>query len=243
MVSPGVLSWLEICYQRTTNHGGDQFIHICFCARLGHNQASVPQHRYFITDFKIFHPFYVKCKSERNSLSLQLTHHLKEFSTSGAVRDEVGSSVNNFGMIGNRFLRSHTSASEIQTFFFIGWVQSTVIPSFLNRSEGFFFILPSSTTPREFFGYLPRHVIYNTSFKTLVQLWCTIATPVFQCILWSGKVHFFSIQYDGSFIFLIGSKETFHHCRFPAPFSPISPHNGSRFDIHANMLQNLISTE
>ena len=42
---------------------------------------------------------------------------------------------------------------------------------------------------------------------------------------------------------LIGSKEAFHHCRFSGTVFTHQSHNGSRFDIHANMLQNLISTE
>ena len=103
---------------------------------------------------------------------------LNNFSTSGAVSDDVGSSSTiTFELYDIAFAISHICLCDTDIFF-IGWVILTVIPSFLNKSEASFFILPSSTTPIEFLGYLPKNKLSTTLLsRHWLSSWCTIATP------------------------------------------------------------------
>ena len=181
---------------------------------------------------------------QSNSLRLQLTHHLKEFFN---LRCSQGwcrfIQYNDFGMIGNRFCDlAHLSLRYRHFFHWLGQIHCN--SQFSEQVWCFFFHSSFVDHPNGILWVSSKeHVIYNTSFKTLVQLLVYHRHSVFQCILRAGEIHFFSVQYDGSFIFLIGSKEAFHHCRFSGTVFTHQSHNGSRFDIHADMFQNLISTE
>ena len=42
----------EAVFQGTSNHGGDQLVHIGFLGTFCHNQLAVPEYGYLVTDFK-----------------------------------------------------------------------------------------------------------------------------------------------------------------------------------------------